>query len=235
MGPIRFPLAALTLFCAAQAEAKTLVYCFESDPATLSAVLAVSGADLVASAHQMFDSLTAMNSAMTEIEPALAEAWEVADDGRTYTFHLRRGVKFHENHGFTPTRELNADDVLFTFERQWKPDHPFHQVSGGNYTFFDVYGLNRLLERIEKLDDHTVRFRLIEPDAVFPLYMSAPPAAIYSAEYAQRLEAAGTLEKLDREPIGTGPFKLVEHRKDALIRYAAHPDYWGGKPALDQT
>jgi dipeptide transport system substrate-binding protein len=53
----------------------------------------------------------------TEIAPALAESWEVSEDGLTYTFHLRKGVRFHANDRFTPTRELTADDVIFSFQR----------------------------------------------------------------------------------------------------------------------
>ena len=56
--------------------------------------------------------------------PALAEKWSVSDDGLTYTLHLRKGVKFHSNKSFTPTRDFNADDEIATFNRMWKSDDP---------------------------------------------------------------------------------------------------------------
>ena len=67
----------------------------------------------------------------TNIISALAESWETSEDGLTYTFKLRPGVKFHTNDAFTPSRDFNADDVIFTFERQRLEDHPFFNVSGG--------------------------------------------------------------------------------------------------------
>jgi peptide/nickel transport system substrate-binding protein len=58
-------------------------------------------------------------------------------------------------------------------------------------------------------------------------------ASIYSAEYADQLLAAGTPQRLNSEPVGTGPFMLTRFQKDAVVRYAAHPDYFAGKPAID--
>ena len=61
--------------------------------------------------------------------PGLAESWEVSEDGLQVTFNLREGVQFQDTAYFTPTRDFNADDVLFTFQRQGDPDHPFNQAS----------------------------------------------------------------------------------------------------------
>lgn len=215
------------------AAAKTLVYCLEANPATLSPALAVSGTDMNASAQQMFNTLTRTRRGGTELEPSLAESWTVADGGRTFTFKLRKGVKFHTTATFTPTRDFNADDVLFSFERQWRPDHPFHGVARGRFTHFDILDLRNAILAIDKLDDHAVRFRLSEPNAVFPAYVSLEFAAIYSAEYADRLLAAGTPENIDLQPVGTGPFQLAQFRPDDSIRYKAHPEYWEGKAAID--
>jgi hypothetical protein len=76
-------------------------------------------------------------------------------------------VKLHSSASFKPTRNFNADDVLFSFNRMWKDDHPYHRVSGGSYDYFGDMGLPKLLKSIEKADDHTVRFVLNEPEAPF--------------------------------------------------------------------
>jgi dipeptide transport system substrate-binding protein len=89
------------------------------------------------------------------------------------------------------------------------------------------------LESIEKVDDQTVRFSLTAPNATFVPIMAMDFASILSAEYAEQMEAAGTLEEVDLQPVGTGPFQLVAYQKDAVIRYKAHPDYWEGKATLD--
>jgi dipeptide transport system substrate-binding protein len=90
-----------------------------------------------------------------------------------------------------------------------------------------------LLKAVEKVDDMTVRFVLNHPEAPFIANLGMDFASIFSAEYAQQMEEAGTLDQVDLEPVGTGPFQLVAYQKDAVIRYKAHPDYWAGKAAID--
>jgi ABC-type transport system substrate-binding protein len=69
--------------------------------------------------------------------PSLAESWTISPDGKTYTFTLRKGVKFNSNKYFKPTRDFNADDVIFSVMRQKDPKHPYHNVSQGNYEYFN--------------------------------------------------------------------------------------------------
>ena len=91
-----------------------------------------------------------------------------------------------------------------------------------------------LLKAVEKVDDHTVKF-IAEPSRrrrSSPTWAwTSPP--ILSAEYADKMMAAGTPEKVDLDPVGTGPFQLVAYQKDAVIRYKAHPGLLGGKAAID--
>lgn len=229
--------AALLALCvavptAALAQSKTLVYCSEGSPENFNPQINTTGTTFDAN-QPLYDGLVNFERGTINIRPGLAERWEVSDDGLTYTFFLRKGVKFHSSATFKPTREFNADDVIFTFERQWKKDHPYHLVSGGGYDYFDGIGLPTLLEAIEKVDDYTVRFRIKRPEAPFMANMAMPFASIMSAEYGAQLLKAGTPEKIDQEPIGTGPFTLVRYQKDAQIRYRAFADYWGGKAPLD--
>lgn len=150
------------------------------------------------------------------------------------TFHLRKGVKFHTTKAFKPSRDFNADDVLYSFERQWKPDHPDHKLSGGQYEYFNSMDMPKLLKSIEKVDDYTIKFVLTKPEAPFIANLGMQFASIMSAEYSEKMRAAGTPEKVDLDPVGTGPFQLVAYQKDAVIRYEAHPDYWGGKAPIDK-
>ncbi|MDQ4060182.1 MAG: ABC transporter substrate-binding protein, partial [Pseudomonadota bacterium] len=184
-------------------------------------------------ARPMFNNLVEFAPGRTTIVPGLAESWTVSEDGTAYTFRLRSGVKFHSNAVFRPSREMNADDVLFSLLRQWKEDHPYHRVSGATFDYFKDMQLPELLQSIDKLDERTVRIRLTRPEAPFLADLAMPFNAILSAEYADLLLRAGTPERLDREPVGTGPYAFASFQKDIAVRYRAFPDYWGGRQAID--
>jgi dipeptide transport system substrate-binding protein len=215
------------------AIAKTLVYCSEGSPEGFNPQLATAGTTFDASSRPIYNRLVEFERGTTKITPGLAESWEVTGNGTVYTFKLRRGVKWQTASGFTPTRDFNADDVMFTMNRQWKADHPFHKVSGGKYEYFNSMGLPDILASIDKVDDMTVRFTLKQPEAPFLANMAMDWASIFSAEYADKMMTARTPEKVDTDPVGTGPFYRVSYQKDAIIRYKAHPNYWAGKAKLD--
>ncbi len=225
--------AAVTLAFAASASAKTLVYCSEGNPEGFNPSLYTAGTTFDASSRHLYNRLVEFELGTTKVIPALAESWEVSGDGLSYTFHLRKGVKFHTTKDFTPSRDFNADDVLYSFNRQLKADHPYHKVSGGSYEYFAAMDMANLLKSVDKVDDLTVRFTLSVPEAPMIANLGMDFASILSAEYADKMMAAGTPEKVDLDPVGTGPFLLVDFQKDAVIRYKAHPDYWGGKAKID--
>lgn len=109
-------LAALTASSAI--SAKTLVYCSEGSPENFNPQLYTSGTSVDASAVPVYNRLVDFKAGTTELVPSLAESWEVSEDGKVYTFHLRKGVKFQSNKYFKPSRDFNADDVIFSFMRQ---------------------------------------------------------------------------------------------------------------------
>ena len=109
---------ALAVVMSGSAYAKQLVYCSEASPAHFDPGPTTGGNDFDASSRTIYNRLVEFEHGGTAVQPALAESWEVSEDGLTYTFHLRPGVKFHTTPYFTPTRDLNADDVIFSFERQ---------------------------------------------------------------------------------------------------------------------
>jgi dipeptide transport system substrate-binding protein len=231
------PIAALILAaCAAiptAASAKTLVYCSEGSPENFTGALNTT-ATTFDTVRPMFDGLTHFKRGTTQVEPALAESWTVSPDGRTIDFHLRKGVKFHSGvNGFRPTRDFNADDVLFSFNRQWKPDHPYAKVSGGKYDYFSDMGLPKLLQSITKVDDATVRFVLNAPDTTMLANLAMDFAGITSAEYADFLAKQNRQGEYDQKPVGTGAFQFVMYQKDAVIRYHRNDAYWGEKAKVD--
>jgi len=217
----------------AMAATKTLVYCSEGSPENFTPALNTTGTSLDA-ARPVYNQLVEFTPGTTDLRPGLAEKWDVSKDGTEIVFHLRKGVKFHSWKGFKPTRDFNADDVLFSFNRQWKDDNPYHKVSGGSYDYFNDMDMPSLLKSIEKVDDYTVKMTLTKPNAPFMANLGMDFATIQSAEYADYLLKAGTPEKFDQEPVGTGAFQFVAYQKDAVIRYKAFPQYWAGKVKLDQ-
>jgi dipeptide transport system substrate-binding protein len=110
------------------ASAANLVFCSEGSPAGFDPGLYTTGTDFDAAAETVFNRLTQFERGGTKVEPGLAESWTVSDDGLVYTFKLRPGVKFHTTEYFKPSREFDADDVLFTFERMLDKDHPFRKA-----------------------------------------------------------------------------------------------------------
>jgi dipeptide transport system substrate-binding protein len=120
--------ASLGVALTAGAEAKTLVFCSEGSPEGFNPQLYTSGTTFDASSRQVYNRLVEFERGTTNLQPALAESWEISDDGLEYTFHLRPGVKFQSTDNFTPSRDFNADDVIFSFERMWREDHPYHGV-----------------------------------------------------------------------------------------------------------
>ncbi|HIF5505275.1 TPA: ABC transporter substrate-binding protein [Pasteurella multocida] len=225
---------AMTSTAAFAAAPKTFVYCSEASPSYLSPVLGTDGATIDASGQAMFNGLTTFERGTTNVIPALAEKWDVSEDGKTYVFHLRKGVKFHSNKDFKPTRDFNADDVVFSFNRQLDPNHPYHKVSGGSYEYFIGMDMQNIIDKVEKVDDYTVKISLKVPNAPFLANLAMDFASIYSAQYADAMAKAKTPEKLDSAPIGTGPFEFVSYQKNSAVRYKAFENYWQGKAKIDR-
>jgi len=216
------------------ANAKTFVYCSEASPEGFDPGLYTAGTTFDASAHPVFNRLLEFKKGTTETEPGLAESYEISDDGLQYTFKLRKGVKFQTTDFFTPTREFNADDVIFSYERQWKADNAWNKyIPEGSWEYFSGMGLPDLLDKIEKIDDSTVKFTLKRREAPFLANIAMPFASIVSKEYADKLQADGKMAEFNQKPIGTGPFTFVDYQKDAVIRYKANPEFWGGKQPID--
>jgi dipeptide transport system substrate-binding protein len=230
-GKTLLALALSTLLPASAAWAAnndTLIYCSEASPESFNPQIASSGPTFVASSQVLYNRLINFDPVKNTPVPSLAESWTISPDGKTYTFTLRKGVKFNSNKYFKPTRDFNADDVIFSVMRQKDPKHPYHNVSQGNYEYFNDVGLDKLIQDVKKIDDYHVQFTLSEPNAAFLADWGMDFASILSAEYADVMLKKGTPENVDTWPIGTGPYVLQQYKVDSLIRYVANPNYWDG-------
>ncbi len=225
--------ALVTAFSGA-AHAKTLVYCSEGSPEGFDPGLYTTGTTFDAAARTIYNRLLEFKHGSTELEPGLAESYSVSDDGKVYTFKLRSGVKFQTTGYFTPTRNMNADDVVFSIERQLKSSNPFNQyVSGAVYEYAQAMGFPDLIKSVEKIDDLTVKFTLNRPNSPFLADLGMDFASIVSKEYADKLRASGETNDFNQKPVGTGPFTYVAYQPDAVVRYKANPDYYKGKEKID--
>jgi len=226
--------AVMGLGMAASANAKTLTYCSEASPSSFDPALYEDGNTLDAVAP-IYEGLVKFKVGTTEVLPALAEKWEISKDGLTYTFHLRHGVKWQTTDNFTPTRDFNADDVVFSFHRQLDANTPWNPyIPNTSYQYFgDMDMPNQLADVKKGADDYTVILTLKQPSAPMLANLAMTFANIVSKEYADKLQAAGQAAQLADNPVGTGPFTFVGYNKDSDIHYKANPDYWGAKPKVD--
>jgi len=162
------------------------------------------------SAHAVFDSLLWINDD-GEIEPALAESYEVTDDGLEYTFHLRQGVTFHNGEPF------NADSVVFSWNRYISPDLEWSERWA-------------MADNVEKIDDYTVKITTNEPKPLL-LRTIATSWAMVPPKY---FEEVGDVQ-FGQSPVGTGPFMFVEWVQGDHVTLKANPNYWReGYPKLEE-
>lgn len=213
---------------------KSIIYCSEGTPESFNPQLVTSGTTIDATSNQLYNRLIEFNPTDNSIIPAIAKSWHVTRDGKMVTFYLRKDVHFHETAYFIPTRMLNADDVLFSFQRMLDPNNEYHKVSGGRYPFFQNAQLADLIDSIEKINDHTIRFRLSHPDSSFLANIGGNSAVILSKEYADSLVEFNSMQDLDTLPIGTGPFKFKQYSSGAFIRYEPHLKFWREPSQLQQ-
>jgi hypothetical protein len=165
----------------------------------------------------VYDGLVRYASGTLEVEPALAESWEISEDGTVYTFTLREGVTFHDG------SPLNAEAVKFNFDRVLNEDHPYYDTGPFPLSFFFS-----AIETIETPDDMTVEITLSEPYAPFLSNLAYSPGLIVSQAAVEEHGA-----EFGRNPSGTGAFKLRRMAVERGGRGGGQPDYWDGAPALE--
>ena len=204
----------------------TLVYGRGADSVGLDPINVTDG-ESIRVTHNVFETLLEYDQNL-ELQPKLATEYSSSEDGLTWTFKLREGVKFHDGTDF------NAEAVVFNFDRWMDPENPYHQGDFAYYPF--LYGgfkgdENHLIEHVKATGDHELEIKLKRKTAPFLSYLAismfgiASPAAI---------EKHG--EKLNENPVGTGPFMFEEWSRNNTITLAKNPEYWmEGKPYLDKV
>jgi len=210
--------AALSVGTALAQPGSRVVVGLQAEPVTLD-VAQLSDYNSSRAAMEMYEGLVRFAHGSTDIEPGLAESWEVSDDGLVYTFHLRPGVTFHDG---TP---VNAEAVKFSFERQIDPEHPYHDTGEFPYAEFTL----GVIDAIEVVDDLTVRITLKETFAPFLANMAMHAAALVSPTAVMRYG-----RDFGEHPVGAGPYRFVSWQRGVEVILEANPDYWRGAPQVER-
>ena len=150
----------------------------------------------------IYETLVAYESESTAIVPQLAHSWDVSADQLTWIFHLHTDIRFHDG---TP---FNAQAMLFSLGRQFYVDHPFHKVEG-TYKYWKDMGMDEIVAALEAPDDSTFVIRLKEPNAPFLSNLAMNFCAAVSPTAVKKHG-----RDYFKNPVGTGPFRFVEWRKD---------------------
>ena len=205
------------------ADAKVLRTNLRADPAMVDPV---TYSELVAG-----DVMKNLYEGFTDVDkdgnvvPALAVRWEAHPDNKGFRFQLRKGVKFHSG------REFTVKDVKWTFEQILAPGNK----GGLTLTYLkDLEGAKEIqegkatqLSGVKIVDPYTVEVRFMSPDVLFPIYpfqfMDSGIVVQHGADWATKVSA------------GTGPFKFVHWKRGQEVRLAAHKEYWGGAPHVDEV
>ena len=209
---------------------QTFVFGAQGEPVQLDPAIITDGISSRIT-RQVFDGLVRYKGPTTEVEPALAERWDVSRDSRVWTFQLRRGVKFHDG------SPLDAAAVVWNFERWWKSDHPQHdnQVKAGQ-TFeyweaqFGGFDDKSIVARVEAVGSHTVRITLKDPQAPFLANLAM---FVFDIASPSAVEKWGT--EFGKHPVGTGAFKFVEWKPNQEVVLEANTDSWGPKPRVKRV
>ncbi len=207
----------------------TIVIAWEADPGVLVPGLSTGGAT-VRALVLMYDSLVgedytkpASQVDTPPLIPGLAERWTISPDGLTYTFNLRRGVKFHDG------SELDAEAIKFNFDRAIDERHPFYDATLRAINF-SLVGY-RVIKETRVIDRQTFQLILSEPFPSMLRNLATLTTGIVSPTAMRRLGK----DRFALSPVGTGPFKFVEQERGVKAVLERNPDYWGGAPLLDRV
>ena len=205
--------------CRGERPADVLVFGRGSDSVGLDPALENDGESFKV-CDNIFENLVTYEEASTAVRPQLAHSWDVSDDQLLWTFHLRRGVRFHDG---TP---FDAQAMLFSLGRQFFDDHPFHDVEGA-FKYWKDMDMDDIVADMYASDDSTFVIHLSHPNVSFLATLGMNFCAAVSPAALRKYG-----EDFFKNPVGTGPFRFVEWRRGERIVLARNDDYWGAPPEL---
>lgn len=199
-----------------QTPNNTLVYATASEPLGMDPAFVddSESANIIAN---VYESLLRFKPDSTDIEPSLAESWTISKNGLTYTFKIRKGVKFHDG------TDLNAEAVKVNFDRQ-SPDNATPRMAYSGLVMGDVAST-------KVIDDYTFEVKLTRPSTPFLRNM----AIVFSAPIVSPKALKDYNGDLTDHPVGTGPYKVVSWDKGDKVILKAFDNYWGEKPKLNEV
>ena len=221
-----------------------LIYCTHASGFSFNPQTADAGTSMNVVTEQIYNKLFEISNTAIPT-PILAQSYSISPDGKIITIYLRKGIKFHHTDWFKPTRDFNADDVVFSLNRvlgyetylptleQSAVDYKnpqyriFHeQAKKVRFPYFESIKLNQKIESVKALNPHTVQITLFKPDASILSHLASQYAIIFSQEYAVQLNADDNLVQLDLLPVGTGPYKVKNYFRNQYVRLEKNEDYW---------
>ena len=221
-----------------------LIYCTHASGFSFNPQTSDAGTSMNVVTEQIYNKLFEISNTAIPT-PILAQSYSISPDGKIITIYLRKGIKFHHTDWFKPTRDFNADDVVFSLNRvlgyetylptleQSAVDYKnpqyriFHeQAKKVRFPYFESIKLNQKIESVKALNPHTVQITLFKPDASILSHLASQYAIIFSQEYAVQLNADDNLVQLDLLPVGTGPYKVKNYFRNQYVRLEKNEDYW---------
>lgn len=226
-----------------------LIYCTHATGLSFNPQTADAGTSMNVITEQIYNKLFETTDNNAAVTPSLAESYALSNNGTIITIHLRKGIKFHHTEWFKPTRDFNADDVVFSINRMLglhsylptledesvhhsNPQYSiFHkQAKKVRFPYFESIKLNQKIKSIKALGPYKVQIELFQADASILSHLASQYAIIFSQEYALQLNADDNLVQLDLLPVGTGPYKVKNYFRNQYVRFVRNEHYWK-KPA----
>lgn len=223
-----------------------LIYCTNVSGFSFNPQTADAGTSMNVVTEQIYNKLFEIKNHSATVTPSLAVSYSTSADGKEILINLRKGVKFHHTPWFTPTRDFNAEDVVFSINRVLGHDtylpildqenseydkNPqyriFHeQAKRVRFPYFDSIKLNQKIKSITAVNPYQVKIELFEPDSSILSHLASQYAIIFSQEYAYQLNADNNLTQLDTHPVGTGPYQVQNYVYNQYVRLLRNDNYW---------
>ena len=222
-----------------------LTYCTHASGFSFNPQTADAGTSMNVVTEQIYNKLFDIKNHSATLTPMLAQSYSISADGKEILLNLRHGVKFHQTPWFTPTRDFNAEDVVFSINRvlghntylptlaetnvtysnpQYRVFH--EQARKVRFPYFDSIKLNEKIKSVTALSPYQVKIELFAPDSSILSHLASQYAIIFSQEYAYQLSADDNLAQLDTHPVGTGPYQVKDYVYNQYVRLVRNENYW---------